>query len=81
MPQKEDRLEELKKLSVAVRDAASFEDCQRAYDAWSGKYDESSLHLGFPGSEKSAEIISRVFGEGEGVNVLDVGTGQFFHIV
>jgi len=74
MPQGEDHLKELKKLSVAASDAASFEDCQKAYDAWSGKYDESSQQLGFPCAEKSAEVISRFFGEGEGVNVLDVGT-------
>jgi len=66
-----------KQLSIAVRDAETFEDCQKAYDVWSDKYDKSSLELlGFPAAETSAEIISREFGEGETVNVLDVGTGS-----
>ena len=76
---KEDALkEEHKKLSIAVTDATTFEECQKAYDVWSDKYDKSSLEiLGFPDGEKSAEIISKEFGEGEGINVLDVGTGEF----
>ena len=70
--------EEHKQLSIAVRDATTFEECQKAYDVWSDRYDKSSLELlGFPAAEKSAEIISREFGQGEGINVLDVGTGEF----